>query len=103
MKVIGETQGKHFFYYPDIMAACGENEGDQYTRTNPVLIVEVLSPSTQRIDMKEKLDNYKSLASMLEYVVVSQDVRYFASFDAAMRGAWNHIMQRTLLSLNQLA
>lgn len=87
MKVIGETQGKHFSYYPDIMAACSENEGDQYARTNPVLIVEVLSPSTQRVDMKEKFDNYKSIASLLEYVVVSQDVPLIRVF--RRRTAWN--------------
>ncbi|MCK5813711.1 MAG: Uma2 family endonuclease [Cocleimonas sp.] len=45
MKVIGHHQDKNFSYYPDIIAACGENTGNQYARTNPLLIVEVLSPS----------------------------------------------------------
>ena len=86
MKVIGENQSKNFSYYPDIMAACGENEGNQYARTNPALIVEVLSPSTQRIDMKEKFDNYKSIESLLEYVIVSQDVPLVRVF--RRRNAW---------------
>ena len=76
MKVIGANKGKNFAYYPDIMAACGENTGNQYARTNPLLIVEVLSPSTMRIDLTEKLENYKSIDSLLEYVVVSQDTPF---------------------------
>lgn len=80
MKVIGENKGKNFAYYPDIMAACGENTGNQYARTNPLLIVEVLSPSTQRIDLAEKLENYKSIESLLEYVVVSQDTPFLRVF-----------------------
>ncbi len=74
MKVIGQNAGQYFSYYPDIMAACGENTGDQYARTNPILIVEVLSPSTQRTDLNEKRDNYFSIPSLIEYVVVSQDI-----------------------------
>lgn len=77
MKVVGKAHdGKSFAYYPDIMAACGENTADLYYRTNPILIVEVLSGSTKRIDLKEKLDNYTKIPSLLEYVVVSQDTPY---------------------------
>ncbi|MDQ5767532.1 Uma2 family endonuclease [Thiothrix subterranea] len=42
--------------------------------SNPILIVEVLSDGTERVDLKEKFDNYTSIPSLLEYVVVSQDV-----------------------------
>ncbi len=80
MKVIGHYQDKNFAYYPDIMAACGENTGDQYARTNPLLIVEVLSPSTERTDLSEKLNNYISIDSLLEYVVVSQSTPYLRVF-----------------------
>lgn len=74
MKVIGNNEGKDFAYYPDIMLACGDNTGDQYARTNPILIAEVLSPSTQRTDLTEKLYNYTSIPSLIEYVVIAQDV-----------------------------
>ncbi len=74
MKVVGKTNdNKPFAYYPDIMAACGENTDDPYYRTNPILIVEVLSSSTKRVDLQEKFDNYTQIPSLLEYVVVSQD------------------------------
>lgn len=45
------------------MAACGENAGDPYTRTNPILIIEVLSPNTARTDRSEKFANYTQIAS----------------------------------------
>ena len=80
MKVIGNNNGKDFAYYPDIMAACGENTGDQYARKNPLLIVEVLSPSTERTDLSEKLNNYISIDSLLEYIVISQSTPYLRIF-----------------------
>ena len=73
MKVKIEYNGKTFSYYPDIMVACGANDGDQYLRTNPILLVEVLSPSTRRTDLTEKLVNYSNIPSLLEYVIVHQD------------------------------
>ena len=77
MKVVGRTRDdKPFSYYPDIMAACGENTDDPYYRTNPILIIEVLSGSTKRVDLKEKFDNYTQIPSLLEYVVVSQETPY---------------------------
>ncbi len=76
MKVVGEYQGKEFSYYPDIMASCEENTGDPYYRTNPCLIIEVLSPSTERIDLQEKFNSYTHIPSLLEYVIVSQDTPF---------------------------
>ncbi len=80
MKVIGENQGQHFAYYPDIMASCEENTGDPYYRTNPSLIIEVLSPSTERIDLNEKFDNYITIPSLLEFVAVSQNTPFLRLF-----------------------
>jgi Uma2 family endonuclease len=74
MKLTIHNKGHRFGYYPDIMAACGNDTDDEYVCTNPILIVEVLSDSTERVDLKEKFDNYTSIPSLLEYVVVSQDV-----------------------------
>jgi Uma2 family endonuclease len=80
MKVIGHNKNKNFAYYPDIMAACSENTGDQYSRTDPLLIVEVLSPSTERTDLHEKLTNYSSIESLLEYIIISQSTPYVRIF-----------------------
>lgn len=62
------------FYYPDVMVGCdpGDDESPYYL-TSPCLIVEVLSPSTEPIDRREKLAAYRTLPGMREYVLVAQD------------------------------
>lgn len=74
MKTVTQQKGEYFAYYPDIMATCSIRDDDEYLCTNPTLIVEVLSDSTERTDLREKFDNYTTIPSLLEYVVVSQDV-----------------------------
>lgn len=78
MKVVGQTLDQQpFSYYPDIMAACDADDDDNaYYRTNPILIVEVLSRSTHRVDLNEKLSSYTQINSLLEYVVVSQETPF---------------------------
>jgi Uma2 family endonuclease len=61
------------FYYPDIVVACDGPGADAYYRKQPRLIIEVSSPSTERIDRSEKLLAYKHVKSLKEYVIVSQD------------------------------
>lgn len=68
------------YRYADVSALCGEAEyddaGKQRMLANPVLIVEVLSPSTQLYDRTRKFNAYKSIASLKEYLLISQDERY---------------------------
>ena len=61
------------FYYPDVVVACDSTDTDPYVRTEPRLIIEVLWPSTQRIDRHEKLSAYRRVNSLQEYVIVAQD------------------------------
>lgn len=63
------------FYYPDIQASCVP-EKDLYYNEHPCLIVEVLSPHTERTDRNEKFDAYRMLDSLQEYVLISQDSPY---------------------------
>lgn len=60
-------------YYPDIMVACEASDRDPYLKTAPSLIVEVLSASTERIDRGEKLYNYRQIAELKAYVLISQE------------------------------
>jgi Uma2 family endonuclease len=62
--------------YPDVTVIEGEPIyylGDPKVVVNPLLIVEVLSPSTERYDRGKKFDYYRTLESFREYVLVSQD------------------------------
>jgi Uma2 family endonuclease len=64
------------FTYPDVMVICGGPEfADDRTDTvaNPVLIVEVLSESAQAYDRGKKFDQYRTLPSLREYLLVAQD------------------------------
>ena len=64
------------YSYPDVMVACGEPQfaDDQIdTLLNPLLIVEVLSDSTQNYDRGRKFDQYRMLPSLREYLLVAQD------------------------------
>ena len=62
--------------YPDVVAVRDKPEfweGHTQVIVNPMLIVEVLSRSTQRYDRGEKFELYRTLPSFEEYVLVSQD------------------------------
>jgi Uma2 family endonuclease len=61
------------FYYPDIVVGCDPQDTDDYFLRFPKLIIEVLSPATERVDKREKLQHYTSIASLEEYVLVAQD------------------------------
>ena len=64
------------YYYPDVVVVCGEPrfEDDTFdTLLNPVLIVEILSPSTAAFDRGEKFEHYKQLDSLEEYMLISQN------------------------------
>jgi Uma2 family endonuclease len=64
------------YTYPDVVVACGEIlfEDDQVdTLLNPVVVIEVLSPSTEAYDRGEKFAHYRRLDSLQEYVLVAQD------------------------------
>ena len=64
------------YCYPDVTVVCGPvayHDADPDAIVNPKLIVEVLSPSTRRDDRGAKFEDYRSIASFEEYVLVWQD------------------------------
>lgn len=63
------------FYYPDIAVWCGRKQAktNQYSLDDPKVIVEVLSPSTQRYDRGDKRLAYPNIKSLGDYILVSQD------------------------------
>ena len=73
MKVKIEAAGATVFYYPDLMLVCDPTDAKPYYSAAPCMIIEVLSPATERIDRREKLLSYISLPSLQEYLLVAQD------------------------------
>ena len=60
-------------YYPDLMVSCAPTDRQKLFRREPILLIEVLSPSTERLDRGEKRLNYMQISSLQEYVLVAQD------------------------------
>jgi Uma2 family endonuclease len=56
-------------YYPDVMVVCDPAANEHY-ETSPTLIIEVLSPSTESTDRREKAENYARIESLDSYVLV---------------------------------
>jgi Uma2 family endonuclease len=64
------------YHYPDIVVVCGTPQfEDAYVDTliNPTLLIEVLSPSTEAYDRGGKFSHYRKIATLREYLLVSQD------------------------------
>ena len=60
------------YYYPDLLVSCEQNPENPYFRNNPILIIEIVSKSTERVDRREKVFLYQQIESLQEYVVVDQ-------------------------------
>jgi Uma2 family endonuclease len=82
------------YTYPDVVVACSEPrfEDDSLdTLLNPVLIVEVLSPTTEGYDRGKKFEHYRTVDSLAEYLLVSQDellVEQFVRQSGEAAGTW---------------
>jgi len=65
--------GSEAFYYPDALIACDPSDSATYYRERPTVVFEVLSPDTERIDLREKRFAYSLIPSLKGYVIVAQD------------------------------
>lgn len=77
--------------YPDTFVVCGKLERDpedENTVTNPVVIVEVLSPGTEASDRGEKFAHYQHLTSLHDYVLISQTEKRIEVFSRGAGASW---------------
>lgn len=82
------------YTYPDIAALCGEPEFEEEavdTLLNPALIIEVLSDSTESYERGRKFAHYRSLASLREYVLVSQWECRVERYSRTEDGSWTYM------------
>jgi len=64
------------YFYPDVSVVCEEPRFEDNvfdTLLNPIVVIEVLSPSTEAYDRGEKFAHYRQLTSLQEYILVAQD------------------------------
>ncbi len=62
------------FFYPDAMVVCDDVSENSYYTESPTILVEVLSPSTRRLDQTLKRSRYQTIPSLQELVLIEQDV-----------------------------
>ena len=71
-----QAEANNAYHYPDVAVVCGRPEyrdGKKDTVTNPLIIVEVLSPATRSYDRGDKFASYRRLASLREYILIAQE------------------------------
>jgi len=79
------------YTYADCSVVCGEpqlSSDQQDNILNPLLIVEVLSPSTEGYDRGKKFELYRTIASFREYLIVHQDRRRVEHYSRQDDGSW---------------
>ena len=70
------TPAQDFFAYPDLTIVCGErvyHDAERDILLNPMILLEIVSPSTEAVDRGSKFLMYQQLESLREYVLVSQN------------------------------
>ena len=80
--------GNDAVYYPDVQVDCDPADNEPLFTTNPCVVVEILSPSTSSIDLREKLLLYKRIESLRAYIIVFQDQRRVPRHYRAEYNAW---------------
>jgi Uma2 family endonuclease len=81
------------FFYPDVSVVCGEPQfHDERTDVllNPILIIEVLSESTEAFDRGGKFQAYQRLESLQEYILISQDRPVVEQFTRQSESSWKY-------------
>ncbi len=85
----------NFYLYPDAVVVAETPvaaEGMASALINPLLIIEVLSPSTERYDREQKFLQYRSIPSFKEYALVRQDAPEVLTFFREEPDTWKELM-----------
>ena len=87
-KVVVKEEGSG--YYPDGAVAYPPSyvSPSRGTYDNPTIVFEVLSPSTERFDRTDKADDYKSLSSLRDYVLIESEKVRVEVFSRLDEGGW---------------
>ena len=89
LHVMVEATG--LYTYPDVLVVCGAPHFVGARREmidNPTLIVEVLSPSTEQYDRGKKFQNYRTIATLCDYLLIAQDATRVEQFVRQEDNRW---------------
>jgi Uma2 family endonuclease len=96
MRVAGAA--RDVFTYPDVTVVCGQPtfaDDAHDTLLDPLVIVEVLSDSTEAYDRGKKFEHYRRIASLRHYVLVAQDQPLVELYTRQGDGTWMLSEHRT--------
>jgi Uma2 family endonuclease len=77
------------YTYPDVSIVCGTPKHENNALLNPIVIIEVLSPSTELLDRGVKFARYRQIESLQEYVLISSTEPLIEIFHRGADGSWN--------------
>lgn len=81
----------NIYAYPDVSVVCGMRQfgdGRRDILLNPILLVEILSPATERYDRGKKFAHYRRIPTLEEYVLVTQDAPLIEHYVRQPDGTW---------------
>ena len=77
------------YVYPDVVALCQKPElVEQDNLTNPRLIIEVLSHTTEKYDLGQKAELYRAIPSLQDYILIAQNRHYIAHYQRQNDQSW---------------
>jgi len=82
---------KSDYVYPDVVAVCGDAQFEDNTfdtLSNPTVIIEILSDSTERYDKGRKAELYRALPTVQDYVLISQTHCYIEHYQRQTATQW---------------
>ena len=85
------VRSSQMYVYPDVVVVCGKPvlaDERQDILVNPRVIVEVLSPSTEHYDRGLKFQNYRTIATLRDYILVAQDQVRIEQYSRAQANTW---------------
>lgn len=92
LKVGVQGNSSFSFFYPDVTVLCGDarfHDEQRDVLMNPLLVVEVLSPTTEAFDRGKKFRRYQQIGSLQTYLLVSQDEAHIDHFERQEDNSWS--------------
>lgn len=98
-----QSESVRSYFYPDVVIVCEEpklGKGDSIL--NPLVIFEVLSPSTEKYDRYEKFRRYQAIKSLQEYFLIRQDAAIVEAYRRMKGKAWTTTAYSVYVGLDTL-
>lgn len=87
-----QVKRENAYRYPDVTVYCGDpdlsDEENQDTLLNPLILAEVLSPTSEKRDRGQKFHEYRQIESLQEYLIISQDVMRVEQYTRQTNNKW---------------